>query len=329
MPPKDLVEILKQLPQVESKDLLVGSDTLDDAGVFAIDADRALVQTLDFFPPIVDDPVWFGRIAAANSLSDIYAMGASPLTVMNIVGFPKELPLEILGLILRGSAEKVVEAGAVVVGGHSVQDAEVKFGLSVTGVVRRDEVITNAGARPGDVLVLSKPIGMGCVSTAIKLEKIAGDRIEAASVQMATLNRDAAEAMREVEASAATDITGFGLMGHARGMARASGVTIEIDASSVPLFDGALELAEQKLLSGGAKRTRLFLGTEAEVGSRIPGPLADLMFDAETSGGLLMAVRPERADELVRLLRERRALAHAVVGRVLERDPGGVSVRLV
>ncbi len=328
MPPGDLVKVLDRIPKSHSDSLIVGPDTLDDAGVFRLTSEIALVQTLDFFPPIHDDPVWFGRIAAANSLSDVYAMGGVPLTAMNIVGFPKELPIEILGDILRGGAEKVIEAGAVIVGGHSVADAEIKYGLSVTGRVHPDRVVTNAAARPGDVLVLTKPLGMGATSTAMKFEKLSEERGLLAAEQMATLNAGAARAMNQVGARAATDITGFGLAGHARGMAEASGVTLEFAAESVPLFPGALEFAEQKLVSGGAKRTRLFLGERAEVKATLPPSLVSLMFDAETSGGLMIAVPPERLSELLRALAAEQTLCAAVIGRVLERQ-GEIRVRFV
>lgn len=322
------MKVLDRIPKTKSDALIVGPDTLDDAGVYRITADIALVQTLDFFPPIHDDPVWFGRIAAANSLSDVYAMGGEPLTAMNIVGFPKELSIEILGDILTGGAEKVIEAGAVIVGGHSVADAEIKYGLSVTGRVHPDRVVTNAAARPGDVLVLTKPLGMGATSTAMKLEKLSEERGLLAARQMATLNAGAARAMNQIGAKAATDITGFGLAGHGRGMAQASGVTLEIDAESVPLFPGALELAEQKLLSGGAKRTRLFLGAHAEVAERLAPAIVGLMFDAETSGGMLIATPPSRVDELLALLRAEKTPCAAVVGRVIERR-GEVRIRFV
>ena len=286
------------------------------------------MQTLDFFPPVVDDPVWFGRIAAANALSDVYAMGGVPLTAMNIVGFPKELEISILGEILKGGAEVVLQSGAVLVGGHSVQDAEVKFGMSVTGMVHPDRVHTNAGARPGDTLVLTKPIGMGAASTAMKFDKLDDARALAAQTQMATLNKGAAEAMVEVGVHAATDVTGFGLMGHGRGIAEASGVTLEFTAGDLPLFEGALQLAEDKLLSGGANRTRLYLGDMAAVDESVPFPLAQLAFDAETSGGLLIAVPADRTDALVAALKQRDTPCAAVVGRVVERD-GEVRVRLV
>jgi selenide, water dikinase len=320
------VKVLDRIPKTYSDALIVGPDTLDDAGVYRITADIALVQTLDFFPPIHDDPVWFGRIAAANSLSDVYAMGGVPLTAMNIVGFPKELSIEILGDILQGGAEKIIEAGAVIVGGHSVADAEIKYGLSVTGRVHPDRVVTNAAAKPGDILVLTKPLGMGATATAMKLEKLSEERGLRAAMQMATLNAGAARAMCAVGVKSATDITGFGLAGHGRGMAEASGVTLEIQADAVPLFEGALELAEQKLLSGGAKRTRMFLGAHAEVAAHLSAALAGLMFDAETSGGMLIATPPARVDELLALLRAEKTPCAAVIGRVTERQ-GEVRIR--
>jgi selenide,water dikinase len=326
LPPGDLVEILSQIPRSTSDDLIVGPETLDDAGVFRITPDIALVQTLDFFPPIHDDPLWFGRIAAANALSDVYAMGGVPLTVMNIVGFPKELPISILGEILKGGAEKVIEAGAVVVGGHSVQDAEIKYGLSITGRVHPDRVVSNAAAKPGDLLVLTKPLGMGATSTAMKFEKLEARLAEAAAVQMATLNKGGAAAMLRCGVRSATDITGFGLAGHGRGMAQASGVTLEIVAAAVPLFEGALALAEQKMLSGGAKRTRAFLGAHAEVAASVPDALAGLMFDSETSGGLLIAIAKEREHELLEELKKEGTICAATIGRVVPRD-GEVRVR--
>ncbi len=321
------MKVLANLPATKHEALLVGSDTLDDAGVYRLDERTALVQTLDFFPPVVDDPRWFGRIAAANALSDVYAMGGRPLTAMNIVGFPKELDIAILGEILHGGAEKVAEAGAVLVGGHSVQDAEVKYGLSVTGIVDPGAILSNASARVGDVLVLTKPIGMGTINTAIKMQKIGADLIEAACEQMATLNRGACDAALEVGVHSVTDVTGFGLMGHGRGMAEASGVTLEFVADHVPLFPEALELAEQNLLSGGASRTRLFLGATAEIRGSIPFALQQLCFDAETSGGLLIAVAEENVDRLLAALRQR-GVPNAVIGRVQARA-GEVRVRLV
>ena len=321
------MKVLDRIPKFRHEELIVGPDTLDDAGVYRLDEKTGLVQTLDFFPPVVDDPVWFGRIAAANALSDVYAMGGRALTAMNIVGFPKELDIEILGDILAGGAEKIEEAGAAMVGGHSVQDTEVKYGLSVTGVVDPAKLVSNAGARVGDVLVLSKPLGMGTISTAMKKERLDDAAVERACAQMAALNRGASEAMLEVGAHAATDVTGFGLLGHGRGMAEASGVTLEFRADALPRFEGALELAEEGLLSGGAARTRLFLGETAAASEAVPFPLQQLAFDAETSGGLLIAVAADRADALIAAMERRETPCAAVVGEVLDRD-GEVRVRL-
>ncbi len=312
-------------------DLIVGPETLDDAGVFRLDPATGLVLTLDFFPPIVDDPVWYGRIAAANSLSDVYAMGGRPITAMNIVGFPTALPVSILGEILRGGAEKVIEAGAIVVGGHSVRDTEIKFGLSVTGLVHPDRIVSNARARPGDVLVLTKPLGMGAAATAIKKELLDAVAIEAACAQMATLNKGACAAMLEAGAISATDVTGFGLMGHGRGMAEASGVTLEFDAASLPLFAAgaadAKSLAEKNLTSGGADRTRKFLGSQAEVAATVDPARTRLAFDAETSGGMLIAIAEDRVDRLLAALAREKTPCAAVVGRVLDRR-GELRVRL-
>jgi selenide,water dikinase len=319
---------LHQLPSVKSDRLIVGAETLDDAGVVRLTSDLALVQTLDFFPPVVDDPVWFGRIAAANALSDVYAMGGTPMTAMNIVGWPQELPPSVLAQVLRGGAEKIAEAGAILVGGHSVRDKEVKYGLSVTGTVHPDRITTNAGARVGDVLVLTKPLGMGAAATAMKLDKLPPEWIEPACMQMAHLNKGAAEAAATVDCKAATDVTGFGLMGHGRGMAEASGVTLEFVAAALPLFPVALELAAQKLTSGGATRTRAFLGATAEIGPGVDPLRALLAFDAETSGGMLICVAEDRVERLLRELAAQGTPCAAVVGRVVARQ-GEVRVRLI
>lgn len=321
------MKVLDRLPKFHHEELIVGPHTLDDAGVYCLDEKTGLVQTLDFFPPVVDDPTWFGRIAAANALSDVYAMGGRAITAMNIVGFPKELDIEILGEILAGGAEKIEESGAALCGGHSVQDTEVKYGLSVTGLVDPARLVSNAGAEVGDVLVLTKPLGMGTISTAMKKERVGEDAVERACAQMATLNRGASEAMLEIGVHAATDVTGFGLLGHGRGMAEASDVMLEFEAAALPLFEGSLELAEEGLLSGGAARTRLFLGETAESAETIPFPLQQLAFDAETSGGLLIACPADRAEALLEALRRYETPCAVVVGAVVARD-GDVRVRL-
>jgi selenide,water dikinase len=317
------------MPQVEHPDLLEGFRNFSDAGVFRLREDLAIVQSVDFFPPIVDDPDSFGRIAAANSLSDVYAMGGKPVTALCVVGFPEsKLDVSTLGKILAGGAEKAGEAGAIVLGGHSVSDSEVKFGLAVTGVVNPAELIRNSGARAGDVLVLTKPLGTGAISTAGRARKAPEEVLQGAIRSMATLNRHASEAMRAAGAHGATDITGFGLLGHAREMAEASGVTLSLEAARIPLLPGARELARKKLLSGGAARSRRFLGTRVSLDSSIPEDLASLLYDAETSGGLLLALPREGAEGFIQELHRKGHTDTARIGEVLPRGGHMVVVRL-
>ena len=318
--------MLRDLPKQTDPKLLVGTDHFDDAGVYRLDAETALVVTLDFFPPLVDDPYEFGRIAAANSLSDIYAMGAKPLCALNIVGFPdKDLPVSILGEILRGGSERVTAAGAVIAGGHTVGDTEIKYGLSVTGVVHPDRVLTNGGAVVGDALVLTKPIGSGVLTSAAKNGTIPeADLAEVIDV-MTDLNAGACEAMLEVGVHAVTDVTGFGLVGHAREMAGAGDVTISIDAAAVPLLAQTLELAAKGILTRAHKSNLEFLGDRFEA-KNVDETLVGVLADAQTSGGLLIAVAPDRADRLIDALRARRTRAAAVVGEVTA--PSGKSVIL-
>lgn len=307
--------------------MLHGPETLDDAGVIRV-GDQALVQTLDFFPPIVDDPISFGRIAAANALSDVYAMGGRPLSALNIVGFPsKKLDLEILGDILAGGAEKIGEAGAALLGGHSVEDHEIKYGLSVTGLVDPDRILTNGRARPGDRLILTKPIGMGAVTTSLQKERSTDEHVRAAIESMATLNAGALDAIEALEKNvgrvvvrSATDITGFGLMGHAAEMARASNALLRFTASDLPITIGAESLAEEKCISGGAGRNRAYLGASALVAPGISEARADLAFDSETSGGLLIAVAPEHAEALVAELSRQGTPCAAIIGEVAARN---------
>ena len=280
------------------------------------------MQTLDFFPPIVDDPRWFGRIAAANSLSDVYAMGGVPLTAMNIVGWPKDLDLNILGEILQGGLEKVNEAGAVLCGGHSVTDNEIKFGLSVTGIVHPNRWWPNSGGREGDVVVLTKPLGMGTVSTAIKKQKATPQMAEHAMRQMATLNKAACEAVRELKVHGATDVTGFGLMGHTYEMASGAGLTLTIEAKAVPVFPGALELVREGVLSGGCNRGKAYLADKVKVEKAVEESLANLFFDAETSGGLLLAMPEAEAQKAVRKLRDAGTPCHQIIGRFGKRAVG-------
>jgi selenide,water dikinase len=286
--------------------------------------DLALIQTLDFFTPIVDDPRLFGRIAAANALSDVYAMGGAPLTAMNIVCFPRRsLSLDVLREVLLGGHEIVCEAGALLVGGHSVEDPELKYGLSVTGAVHPERVVTNAGARPGDCLILTKPLGTGVLATAIK-GGLAPPETEAEAVRwMTALNKDAAEAMQETGVHACTDITGFGLLGHALEMARASQVMVEIRASRVPLIPGVRDLASMGLLPAGSFANRRFCERAVAVTEGIDPLLVDLLADAQTSGGLLISVPAGRCEALHDAL-ERRGVPHHEIGRVAETGAGGI-----
>lgn len=294
--------------------------TSDDAGVFRLRDDLAIVNTVDFFTPIVDDPYTFGAISAANSLSDVYAMGGEPRTAMNIVCFPqKGLDKEILGEILRGGGEKAAEAGVVVVGGHSVDDPEIKYGMAVTGIVDPRRIVRNVGALPGDVVLLTKPLGTGIVTTALKHQALDDAPYHAAVASMSALNRDAAEVMRPFSVHAATDVTGFGLLGHAHEMAHGSGVTIAIDATALPLLPAAEELAAAGHLTGGSKRNRAYLESRVSVASAVPAMRAEIAFDPQTSGGLLIAVGADEAAALLDALRAR-GLDHArAIGRVVPR----------
>lgn len=302
MGPGDLSRVLAPLPVAVDPRLLVGRETFDDAGVFRVSDDLALVQTVDFFAPIVDDPYAFGQIAAANALSDVYAMGGTPITALNIVGFPTgKLPLEVLTEILRGGQDKVHEAGALLLGGHSVVDDEVKYGLAVTGRVHPDRLLTNAAARPGDRLVLTKPLGTGVLATALKRGWLSAAQTAALVALMSRLNREASAAALAVGARCATDVTGFGLLGHATHVARASDVTLEIAVAAVPLLDGARELWLRGARPGGAERNEEFVAPLVSWGT-VDGVERGLLVDPQTSGGLLVAVPAERvADYLARI----------------------------
>ena len=314
---------MTMLPEVVDPALLVGSDTLDDAAVYRLSDDLALVQTVDFFTPVVDDPYDFGRIAAANAFSDIYAMGGRPLTALNIVCFPTDtLPLELLGRILQGGAETARLAGASIVGGHTIDDPEPKYGMAVTGLVRPGTQLTNAGAMPGDLLVLTKPLGTGVIATAVKQEKAGPESIEAATASMAALNRSAAEVARERNLRALTDVTGFGLLGHLSEMCRASGVSAELWYERLPFLPGAAELAEAGVVPGGTKRNLEYSEQWTIFASELAPWERLLVADAQTSGGLIMAVPTAAVDATVRSLADRGSQAAAVIGRVIaQSDP--------
>ena len=319
--------MLRQLPPVTDPNLLVGTNTADDAGVYRISADLALVQTVDFFTPVVDDPYWFGAIAAANALSDIYAMGGTPLTALNIAAFPVgTLPLDVLAEILRGGADKVREAGATIVGGHTVHDPEPKYGLAVTGLIHPDRILTNAGAQDGDALVLTKPLGSGIATTAIKRGLASDDLRNTVIALMATLNRAAAGAMLEVGAHAATDVTGFGLLGHLGEMAAGSGLAATVSASAVPLLPGVLALAAQGIVPGGSRRNLEALAGRLNWDAAIDEPYRLVLGDAQTSGGLLIALPAVAADRLLAAL-ARRGAEGALIGSLAAGVAGDIAIR--
>jgi selenide,water dikinase len=306
-------------PIVHDDDLLIGIDGSDDAGVYRINDDVALVQTIDFFTPIVDDAFDWGRIAAANALSYVYAMGGTPLTALQLVGWPRDrLPMELLGDVLEGGAAAMEEAGCTLLGGHSIDDNEPKYGLAVTGVVHPDEVVSNAGARPGDSLILTKPIGTGLIATAIKRGVAADSEISAAIETMIRLNAGAARAMRRVGASAATDVTGFGLLGHLGEMIRASTVSAEIELAAVPLLAGARRLAADNVVPGGTERNLASAERFTRFGA-VDRTERLLLADAQTSGGLLIAIPAPLVGATLQALEEEGETG-AVVGRIVERD---------
>jgi selenide,water dikinase len=285
-----LDRVLGCLPRVTNENVLVGFETSDDAGVYKLGPELALVQTVDFFTPIVDDPYTFGAIAAANSLSDVYAMGGTPVTALSILAYPGKGDLDDLEQILKGGAGKIHESGCVIIGGHSIADDEIKFGYSITGTVHPARFKTNCAAVPGDALVLTKKIGTGVISTALKQGVAADADVQAAVDSMMTLNRRACEAMLQFDAHSCTDITGFGLIGHAREMAVGSAVTIEIEVDRVPLLPGALQYARQGAIPGGLKNNREYAACAVEKTREIPPELEDLLYDPQTSGGLLISL---------------------------------------
>jgi len=323
-----LAQVLRHVPLATDPRILVDASTRDDAAVVRLTADRAVVATVDFFTPIVDSAYDFGRIAAANALSDIYAMGGTPVFALNIVGWPRDtLPLELLGEVLKGGADVVREAGAFVLGGHSVDDPEPKFGMVVIGEVHPDRVVTNAGAKPQDVLVLTKPIGTGVLATGLKRDLLSEAKLAPAVAAMTTLNAGAARAMLAVGVHAATDVTGFGLLGHLHNLLLASGVAAELASAAVPLLPHAREMAERGAIPGGTKRNAESLGDAVSFAAAVDPVTRLLLADAQTSGGLLLAVAPERGPTLVAALERERTPAAAVIGRIIVGTPGRIEVR--
>jgi selenide, water dikinase len=319
-----LDSVLSRLPRPNDPNLLVGFETSDDAGVYQLSGDLALVQTVDFLTPIADDPHTFGQIAAANSLSDVYAMGGKPVSALSIVGFPPNENPDVLEQILRGGLSKMDEARCTVVGGHSVRDDDLKFGYAVTGVIHPQRIWRNVGAKPGDVLFLTKAIGTGVIATALKAGKAPAGCVESAIVSMSRLNREAADALHDVEEAvsgpspihAVTDITGFGLLGHAREMAAGSKVSLRLEHAKVPLFAGALEAARGGFHAGGLKNNREFIGSCVEFSTKISEDFRALLFDPQTSGGLLIAVAREHS-AAIRSALERHHVPAAQIGEVI------------
>ena len=319
---------MKELPLISDPNLIVGMEHAEDAGVYRLRDDLAIIQTVDFFTPIVDDPYTFGQIAVTNALSDVYAMGGRPLTALNIVCFPIEkLAVGILREILRGGLDKMREAGVLLVGGHSVKDDETKYGLAVTGVIHPDRVLLNNGAKPGDSLILTKPLGTGIASTALK-GGVADPAMTALSVaSMTTLNQRAAELMTDTEGvHACTDITGFGFLGHALEMAEASKVGMQIAAASIPCLPGLRPLIEEGIIPGGLIRNRDYRARQVMIGGGCPAWLADLLYDPQTAGGLLISVAQPQAEGLVDRMREAGIAAATIVGSVSEGPAGRIVV---
>ncbi len=306
------------MPVLKHPNLMVGLETSDDAAVYKLNDNQALINTVDFFPPMVDDPYLFGQIAAANALSDIYAMGGKPLLALNLVCYPNCLPREMLSEILRGGADKVLEAEAIIAGGHTVEDDEPKYGLAVTGVVHPDKVTANSHARAGDLLVLTKPLGTGIINTAVKGDLAGEEVINRATQTMRLLNKDAAEVMLNTGARACTDITGFGLLGHTAEMAEASDVSMEIWAKEIPLLPGTMDMAAMGMIPAGAYNNRQYLQEKVNFKGQIKSELELALFDPQTSGGLLIAIPQDKADRLMQKLAGAGVDSAAIIGRVLK-----------
>lgn len=322
-----MAQVLHHLPKIDDPNVLVGTNTADDAAVYKISDDLAIVQTVDYFTPVVDDPYTFGQITAANSLSDIYAMGAKPLFALNIVGFPsKQLPLEQLTEILKGGAAKAIEAGINVIGGHTIDDNEPKYGMVVTAVIDPKKVITNSEARPGDVLVLTKPLGIGIITTAIKQRLVSEETLNKVIKVMSTLNKTAAEVMVEVGVNACTDITGFGFLGHLHEMVKSSGVGAKINLNLVPVLSEAWDLINQGVAPGGTHKNLAFLQDALIWEEGISQEARLVLADAQTSGGLLMAVPQDKADKLIKALEEAQVPVAAIVGKIVDDSANRIQV---
>lgn len=326
MAPDRLSEILGTLPKFSDENLLAGFENSEDAAVYKIDDTRSIITTLDFFTPIVDDPYEFGRIAAANSLSDVYAMGGQPRIAMNIVGFPDDMDIKILGEIMRGGADKVQEAGALLVGGHSVKDHEPKYGLSVVGFVETKRFLANATAQVGDVLILTKAIGTGIISTGIKVQKAEQAWMDEAMFSMQYLNKYAVDSFGAIIPHACTDITGFGLIGHLSEMMNGCGLSAELYVDDIPILSGALELADMTVLPGGNLKNQSFYGCQVEM-DHVNSAEKAVLFDPQTSGGLLISLPPDQADSLIERMKDKVETPFAIIGKVTERKDKTIYVK--
>jgi selenide, water dikinase len=322
-----LAQVLGSLPvQPHNPSLVIGFENADDAAVYLLRDDLALVQTVDFFTPIVDDPFIYGRISALNSINDVWAMAGTPVTALSITCFPKKgVDFSILGEMMRGGLSTLTENGVALAGGHSVENEQIMFGYAVTGVIHPDQVASNAGARPGDTLILTKPIGTGVISTGIKFGKAESQIVANSIATMLNPGRRAAELMREFGVRAATDITGFGLLGHAWELAKASKITLRIEANNVPLLPGSFELVQQKMLTRGDRTNREYIGDDLLVGSDIGKERMSLLFDPQTAGGMLIAIPEEKSGAMLAKLRENYPDA-SIIGRVIEREQHSVQV---
>lgn len=308
--PSDLAQVLSKLPKQSNENVIVGFDKADDAGVLRLSDDLALVQTVDFFTPVADDPKTYGRVAAINSLNDVYAMGGTPISALSIVCYPQKGDWDVLGSILAGGQIAMIEAGVPVIGGHSVDDQEMKFGYAVTGVIHPKKVITNGGAVPGDVLVLTKPIGTGAINTAVKKGVASESTVAAAIRAMTTSAASASKAMVDAGANACTDVTGFGLLGHAYEMAKASDVTLNIESGAVPLLPDVIKLIEMGMLTRGDRNNRVYVGDTVKINESVGGPMQSALFDPQTAGGLLISLPKESVDKFLKAVPESMVIGH-------------------
>lgn len=315
---------MKNLPSQYNPNVLVGLETGDDGAVYKLGEDIAIIQTLDFFTPVVDDPYQFGQVAAANSLSDVYAMGGKPILALNILCFPNCLPTDVMEEILKGGADKVIEAGAVLIGGHSVEDNEPKYGLSVTGKVHPNKILTNKGSKPGDRLILTKPLGSGILNTAIKAEMITPEAYREVLKVMTLLNDTGINAVEDAKVNACTDITGFGLVGHAVEMAEGSEMSMLLYADKIPYIAEAKEKAEMGLIPGGMYRNKSYYSTKVEMRKTFDESLQDIFYDPQTSGGLLLSIPADEADKVLERLRKKHPCEYAEIGRVIEKEEKSV-----